>query len=501
MRIDRPLTALLCTVAIVDGLCMPNDCLPGDPTAMREEARAILQGRGLAIDPELAPRFGEPGQYVVLNPGDGRYYSKFGIMNGLLFLLPLAAERIFAGPLPPAISEARVLWLDGFNWALSLALAFVLYRICGFFTPRRWHAAAFVLAAFYATFLWAYLRVQGSELFQVLFFAAFVLAALRLFRDWESRSGRARAASVAWVWLWATCLALTKVSYALAGPCFAAALAMHLADRDRLAPARALLAALRWNWIPACVLVALVLGANRLRFGSFLATGYHQWKPGYHSLGGDPTQSLYGFLFSPHWSVLFHFPLLAIAAFGWRRFLVQDRTAALFLLGTTAVHLGLLSFYPGWRGEACYGPRYLLFLLPVLSMPALHVFDGVADSWSTSARAQTVALLSAGILAWSGFLQFQVIRYPFMAFYTAADSLGNVVPREMSGYFAETHYGRVNWDLRRWVDGAPFAVMQEAEKSFVPEAFAAYRKRMRELYATPNFYWLTGPRLGSNFSY
>jgi hypothetical protein len=59
---------------------------PGDPVTMREETRAILLRGELAVSDRVVREYssGEPGQYIVDNPRNGRSYSKYGRDGGLV---------------------------------------------------------------------------------------------------------------------------------------------------------------------------------------------------------------------------------------------------------------------------------------------------------------------------------------------------------------------------------------------------------------------------------
>src|SRR5262249_15915878 len=126
--------------------------------------------------------FGDPGQFFVVNTRNHRYYSKYGISNSLMFVAPMVAERLIEGKLPPFDSPRRVFYLNLNHLALSLVLAFVLYRICGLYTSRRWLSVLYVLIIFYTTFLWNYLRAQNGEIAQVLCFCIFYWFFVRMAR-------------------------------------------------------------------------------------------------------------------------------------------------------------------------------------------------------------------------------------------------------------------------------------------------------------------------------
>ncbi|MFM8634983.1 MAG: hypothetical protein ACKOEX_09265, partial [Planctomycetia bacterium] len=171
---ERPLWALAILALVVGFVVMPAELYPADPATMREETRSILLHGELAVEDIIARSYrlyDEPGQYVVDNPRNGRSYSKYGSMAAWMYLLPMGAELIIEGELPPIVSPRRVVYLNAFNIVMSLLVAASIYRTARRFDAGAWTAALFVAICFYTTFLWNYLRAQNSEIMQLLFFA------------------------------------------------------------------------------------------------------------------------------------------------------------------------------------------------------------------------------------------------------------------------------------------------------------------------------------------
>ena len=100
--------AIVATVGVVG---MPREMYPGDPVTMREETRAILLRGELAVSEVVVREYasGEPGQYIVDNPHNGRSYSKYGSMAAWFYLLPMGVEKLVEGSLPPFQSQRRVI--------------------------------------------------------------------------------------------------------------------------------------------------------------------------------------------------------------------------------------------------------------------------------------------------------------------------------------------------------------------------------------------------------
>ncbi|MBS1983391.1 MAG: hypothetical protein JST16_04395 [Bdellovibrionales bacterium] len=477
--IGRSLACLLGVIFLVNLLCMPKQIYPGDPIAMREESRALILTGWLAAPDELAKNFGEPGQFFAYNENDHHYYSKYGVMSSLLFAIPMSLEKLVTGELPAGNSPTRVVYLNFFNLSLSLVVAALLYALARRYTTQEWVRWTFVLLSFYATYLWNYLRAQNSEIFQLTFFLAFVHSFLRL-KDRLQANDRVSKSVELLPWIFILCLALTKVSYVVMAPLCALGL-WYLTSFQR---------AFRLSLVGAVALVSVVALVNYLKFGSPLLTGYHQWRPEIHKLNGDLSESLYGFLFSAHFSVLIHYPLTLLALVSYPAFARRHRFEALAIIAVSAVYLVLIGLLPSWRAEQCYGPRYLLFVLPVFCLPVVlfleRTVEWVRGSWPTRLGLGLVVVS----LLYSSFLQTQVNRCAFLNFYAIRDPLTSGMPILTALYFVNTHYGRVNWDMSRGEEHfAGMPVWQELSKSLPPESLQAYKAHVMRAAQTSNYYW------------
>ena len=482
---DSALWTLLAIVFVVNGLAMPKETYPGDPLAMREESRAILEGH-LNVPPEIATKFGDPGQFFVKNIRSGDYYSKYGLMNSVFFVPPLWLEKIFEGDVKALDAPSRTFYLNLNNWVWSLILAFFLYALASLYTTHKALRVAYVLLCFYATFQWSYLRAQSSEIFQLTLFAALSWLVLS-----AKHAGSKKSLSPPWFAMgWALIWMLTgiRVVYVLLVPIYLWA-CLDLLRSPNESWSEVALRVLRKNLMWGILFGLLVGTVNFVKFGSPLLTGYHQWRPEIHALNGDWTESLYGLLFSAQWSLLIHFPLVLVAIWGYATFVRKwafDATWSLSILGVFYVVVGKL---PSWRGEACYGPRYFLFIMPVLCLAALPLME----SWLREPRkcSSRVALgVGALVLGYSLFLQEQVNRRTFLAFYKLRDPVAQHMTQLTAWYYDGSHYGRVNWDFVR-ADGnmEPFEFWQQLKKVTAPEPLEGYRKHIQQVLSTTNYYW------------
>ena len=477
--------AIVATVGVVG---MPREMYPGDPVTMREETRAILLRGELAVSEVVVREYasGEPGQYIVDNPHNGRSYSKYGSMAAWFYLLPMGVEKLVEGSLPPFQSQRRVIYLNVFNVMLSLLVAASLFRTAQRFGAAPWVAATYVGLCFYTTFLWNYLRVQNSEIMQLLLFAWAVTAFLDVLDARQQGLGGGRGV----VRLWAACgaLLLTKVAYLIAGPLFAIGLLVDRKTRLGGSWLAALIAEAKAHVLPASVAVGLWLGINTVKFGSPWLTGYHVWKPEIHGFTGDLFDALYHLLFTAQWGLGFCFPVLFLAVPFIGRWCRRDPIRYGTLLGIGVTYLLLIGMLPSWRGEMCYGPRYWLFVLPFVALPAVSCIQSLASG--TRPAWVALAVVSAGLL-YSTALQWQVNKHAFMAFYSLRGPLEQNMGITAARYFLQHSYGRIVWDCSRAQDDlTALPWWKDTKPRLLPQAAEDYEKHVRLVLADRNFFWL-----------
>ena len=450
----------------------------------REESRALILHGTPAIEESVVFDFGViPGRCILLNVRNGKWYSRHGSLSGLINVIPLAVEKLATGSLPPFTSPSRPLILGLFSLLLSVAVAALLFSVTGFYVESLPVRAAFVLLSIYTTYLWNYLRGCGSETYQLLAYLFFYISFLRFKRRPEPFAERPRA-DLYWAWLALAALCQIRFTYLALGPLLAAAIAY---DAWRAGVAREhrddLLA--RLIVVPG-VLVLLAQGAVHFwKFGSPFLSGYHQWwePPVPHTVW----TVLYDFLVSAQYGFFICFPLLVLALFGWRRFFSNHRDEAALLLASALAILCILAPLPFWRGGWAYGPRYFVFILPLLALPALYPLEWAFVKLREPRRA--AALFTVVVFGlFSAFAQLQIHRLPYFTKYVIYESLGTVRSPAVSAYFETTALPKINWDHlhKRWEELPYFA---ELKGEIPPERLAKWQKRTEALLATSNLFF------------
>jgi hypothetical protein len=488
------LASLLACVAAINLLCMPAVFWAGDPGIWREEARSILRGE-LAVDSRLAAGFGERGQWFVPNTTGGvtRWYSKYGIANSIVLLPPTLVDSWRIGRRRAPGERPDLLIFNLYHACIALLACAVLYGLAGRYTQRLGTRVVYTVAVLYATFVWYYQRAQSSELYQILFYSAFfycfVEYLLDLKRD-EPRGGSRRAGWILGAWFFAGLLAFTRIVFVLlyavilAGSCFSL-WSLKPNVRTRVAQRE-----LKYLLIPACALAGLMAWVNAAKFGSPLLTGYHVWRPEQHWPAWGCWTGLYGYLFDMRGSVLWYFPVVLFAALGFRRFQREHRVDALVMCSVALLFYAVLGKTPTWLGEWTYGPRYMIFTLPVLALPFITWIDTLLDE--PRRRHHWVAgAVAAAALVYSAYLTERQNRLDFFASYRARDLVDSYRNAEIDSYFTGHHLGWICWDLlahRNQLDELPF--MQRLPTREIPQVELTQVKiRLRNLISLENYYW------------
>lgn len=486
---------LVLGMAAVNFVWMPGEFLDGDPHAWREETRSLLLHGELKVPAAYAQRFGEPGQYFVRNERTGLYYSKYGVANVLFTLPPMWLQQAVGGDITVTGRLPSLFLFNLWYVALGAVLAALLYALSAAYSGHVSVRVLFVIGVMYCTSLWFYQRAQSSELYQTILFTALFMGLVAFLRPLGERGPRgldSRAwACLAAVWLCAALLVFTRVIYGLLLPLVvllaACAAVAGRSWRELRSCPPGLAAALL---VPPALIVALLGAVNHVKFGAPWLTGYHQWKPELHWPIGPLADGLWGFLFSPRFSIFLYFPLLPFALLGLKRFAERHRLDAVAMLTIFAAFLLALAKLPSWAGEWTYGPRYLLFILPVLSLPFLVFADDVLERLGTwQARAWALAVIAS--LGYSAYLQAQVNRLPFFTYYNAR--IAGRTPESIA-YFYDHHVGVICDDLVRHranLEELPF--FAELKRDAPPDFVRDYRAALTAMLARGNLYWTLPP--------
>ncbi|MBQ7529268.1 hypothetical protein IJT10_05135 [bacterium] len=428
-------------VVLTVAICVftaPRFCYSGDPYWMRLQAWSWLHGRGdVPYDESISK---ERGQYCFYNERDGKYYSKYGVMNSVFFMAPVVIYNMVGGYGCSEDSDRLFVAVsNGFNllWAISLAL--ILYKTALLFTEDNYLAALWAWLNLFSGFGWNYLRAQTGEIFQWTLASVLFYLLFRFIREREDKR------IVAGIWLSLFLLILTKSVYVLFLPiCIVLCFVLNRTELKKIN-----------FWYPLIVICFIFLSLNYWRFGSPFNNGYSQWNHEANLFGGNIFEGIYGFLFSSDRSIFIHYPILLISLVAWKKFYREYKDESLLTLGVFLLFLLVNSKFISWAGHWCYGPRFLLFILAQMSLPSLCLFDYIRSHWNKiSVKLSVVPLIL--ILGSSFYLQIQVNSLNFFTYYQVESCLRSVGATRALEEYHRLPFGVINVQLNNFKEkGTP----------------------------------------------
>jgi hypothetical protein len=314
----------------------------------------------------------------------GRFYSTYPLLTSAVQIPGLLLFEGVAAADPGARTLARPLTSHLACSFFGALACFLFFRLC---RQRKLgvaasSAATLVLAV--ATTVWVYAHYSYSEIAQAALFTGFLLALLRASE--EPTAGHAR-----WLGLWAGLLFSIKYIYAVS--LVGAALFLLLGMRGRW---REIARLAGWAALTAVPFLAAALVYNYLCWGSLLKTGYHPYFDQYW--GENLLVGLWGVFLSPGKSALLYSPPLILGLLAIPLLLRRHRPLCLAALATGGPVLLLYARYK-LNGDYAWGPRFAVFLVPVLGLS----FAVLLDAWRRSGftwpkRTALATTVAAGVL-------------------------------------------------------------------------------------------------------
>jgi hypothetical protein len=346
----------------------------GDANPVYQVAENLVGSGSLHVDVRW-PYDAEPGRH-------GKHYAINPFLTSVIHVPGVVLRRVVKS-VAPALDPLILPIASHVGPAALGALACLLYFALArrFVSTRAATLATVAVGA--ATTVWVYARYPYSEVLQAACFTGFALALARAVED--PGAGAARALG-----LWAGLLVNAKLVYFVALPGAAAIVAWRL----RREPRRMLPVA---GWA-AAVFVPLVLVIpwyNWARWGSPLVTGYGDVAA---AAAGKLWVGLHGLFLSPGKSVFLYSPPLLAALLGAaalaRRSPLLVWGVALSLAPVVAVYASFIF----WAGDYAWGPRYLVFCVPVLALPLAFVAERALERrWLPAAALVVTLACGAGV--------------------------------------------------------------------------------------------------------
>lgn len=471
-------------VVAINFATMPAEEYFGDGIAVRIETIGVINSGRWAVPAEIALQWGERGQYFYENT-TGAFYPKYGILNTLIYLPPLWLQKITTGNL--SLYSDNTISLNLFNIVLSCATAVYLSLLARRYTKSNLTMSIFVIASFYCTFWWNYLRSQTFEIYLTLFFLAFYYHFVSA-RDPEKRSCRNRQLFLAATFLGLLCL--SKTVFVILLPVAIVFFAFH---RSRRKDERSGDVFLFW-WLPLSIFIGVLLATNWYKFGSPFTSGYTQWREESPPFTINIWPGLAGLIASKHGSMFLYFPVLIFALIRWPTFFKRHNRDAWLIISFSAVLFLVTSAFTNWKGSACYGPRYLLPVLPLLGLPFVQFLDWTRELASAALRRLWRGALFVS-LAYSFLLQVGVNSLPFFFWY---DLLPIAERSDAASKYLNGHFGTIDLDFIADELGWSSRFHDQFVTKLDSEQFAKFEAVRME--TNWNYYWKVGaasiPRSG-----
>jgi hypothetical protein len=364
----------------------------GDARPVFEVAESMVHGNGVSAKTRW-PSDAAPGR-------NGKFYAAQPWLPSLVHLPGVKVRMLLSHfKVGPEVSHLLdVLSCHTAGGLLGALVAWLFFRMClrHGASPPVARFAAILLAV--GSIVWVYARYPFSEIVQIACFTGFFLELSQLLKCLNWRTALA-------VGVWAGLLLNTKYIYALCLP--GALVVVVLAHRKT---PRSLLGAIVFavaGLVPG--LLAIVV-YNRLRFGGVTSTGYTAVA---NVMVENVLISIWGFLFSPGKSIFLYTPPLVLAAFGLPAFWRAQRWTAIAMLATVVPIMLFYARFPFWPGDWAWGPRYLVFAVPVLLLPCIAFLSTARWPGRSFAAGVLVAGLCVQILGnafyWDSFLRLALV--------------------------------------------------------------------------------------------
>lgn len=334
-------------------LTMSGHTYASDEETVLAAGQSLVSTGSFAISPDEA-------FLMNVNTGvDGRRYSRYGPLQSVLSVPFIAAGDALALVVPgynelvlrlavlllPAIATAATAWLL-MLWVAELGFSVRIGVLVG-------------LLFGLTSLAWPHSRTFFGEQLATFFLTLCGYGLRRNTRLWWALAGAAAVGALA-----------TKVQTGLALPVLALYALAVCWQGNRQEFARALGGRLLFGLLGLALPFGLLLAYNTLIFGAPTNSGYGSVGAQAVAQHGNWRTGLYGLTISTGKGLLFYAPSLLLGLIGlgarprqqWR----ESMLAALMLIS----HLAFYSNVDYWHGDGAWGPRYMVFVLPFVYLPA-----------------------------------------------------------------------------------------------------------------------------------
>jgi len=329
------------------------------------------------------------GAIDVLVPG-GKMYVQQAFFTSAIHVPGVMLRRFLTKSDPTLDAPVKPMTSNLGNQVMAVVGAVVFFRLLIHFGISLLAASLATLALAFGTFLPIYARTAWSEGLQATCFIGFYSALLRLKDDPGRRTGL-------WFGFWVGLLINCKYVFALVLPGAVLFLAYHAWRGQKW---RQLLRAAAWSALPGALLLAVILWYNWARTGVTTNSGY----PTVAGLSQTVFREnllfgLWSYFFSFGKSIFLYDPPLLLSVLAIPLVIRRNRATMWALLLTAGPVVCLYSKFVFWSGDWCWGPRYILFVVAPMLVPAAFLIDEYLRSrrWLALSFCGAVLLVGVGV--------------------------------------------------------------------------------------------------------
>lgn len=412
------LAALMISVFALQFLLQPDSLFPGDANAIRMESRYLIRYHTIGIPPEhnefIHPGFLPPtsyeNQYFWENKNSGKFYSRWGVANTVLYAVPIYLSQ-------RGIISSEFDGLNILNIVLTVLLAAGIFMIASNFGVRPLYACVLSIVLIYGTYIFFYTRAQTVEIFHLTILSWFFVVFQKLNKTIPDAMEKQSLRTISWNLESAAILILLLVLSKIYFIVFAGLFFLSLWWRRWSSSTFYWGAGLSITILFICSMTVLLL--NNLKFGSIWQTGLGPAGPmiptDWFALSHF-ADSIPGYLWHPKYALATHMVPgaigLLVSPWIWQRFPRETFLGGGFFLSTLIVAGG----WKGFSGEWCYGPRYMiqpLFMMACLSFPLAKA--DLFPKLTTKSHGMIFFAVTLGILIFGGRREFYRSCFDFFA--------------------------------------------------------------------------------------
>ena len=126
--------------------------------------------------------------------------------------------------------------------------------------------------------------------------------------------------------------------------------------------------------IPVIVAMLITMAVNHAKWGQYTLSGSYL---AFNTFTNSWLVSFYGYLFSPGQSIFIFSPILLLAPLYFRPFVGRYQAETTTILGLALSYALFYGRSIAWHGQWCFGPRYLMAMVPLLLLPLARWLGGV----------------------------------------------------------------------------------------------------------------------------